>query len=137
VTMLIHCLSCGKREEEEAATQDRELYHSWFVKGFAKHPIVCDSCNTDIDRSTKCQATTRYTDDTGYTPWEGEYRMGKGTSGVARCFKESTSQMKVLIVLACRRRARGFRWMIPEIEMVGRTSGRAKARLEPAHVRER
>jgi hypothetical protein len=120
MTMLIHCLVCGAKEQEEAATQKCE-YHSWFVKGFAKHPYLCDSCNTDIDRGTKCQTTTHYTDDTGYTPWEGDYLdgMGKGTSGVARCSKESTPQMKVLTVFACRRRARGFRWKIPEIEMVG------------------
>lgn len=130
----IHCLPCGnKRRAETGAEEPGE--RSWFVGGFARRTMLCDSCNARINKGQKCQATTFYTDDAGYRPWEGEYldRLGRGASGAERAFRQSTPSVKVLTVLACRGRSGGFRWKVPEVEMTGHADGEFESLSEQVH----
>jgi hypothetical protein len=117
----IHCLSCGDRQLKESSKQKYPGEHSWFVRGFAKHDMLCDSCNKGIHLGDKCQATTFYTDETHYEPWEEECLdcTDKGTSGVQRVFKESTPTLKVITAFACRDGSGRYCFKVPEIEVMG------------------
>jgi hypothetical protein len=119
----IHCLSCGD-DTQRRIKPEEPGEHCWFVRGFAKQDMLCDACNKSIRLGDKCQATTFYTNETGYKPWESEFLdcMDKGTSGVKRVLRESTPTLKVLTVFACREGG-SYSYKVPEIEMYGYAGG--------------